>query len=328
MPGGASLTAADELGLLGAAAAVSAPTFGWVVAGLALRALGLLTEALINRVSQLAFRFGLPLMLFASAARVDYSTIGDAVYLLAGVLATLLTLAMAWSYSRWRGHPGPLQGIFVQASFRSNLAIVGIALAVAAYGERGLLLAAMPVALLTALYNVLAVWVLNTTHGGGTSIGALLGGIVRNPLIIGISAGVLLALSGLPVPGIVAPMGALMSTFFLPLMLLCIGGAMQLSKLRGTGPVAWEATAWRLCVGPLLTVLLALALGVRDAPLGVLFLLMSSPVAAASFVMVVAARGDGVLAANIVVLTTLLSIVTVTAGFFLLSLFALAGYPG
>ena len=37
-------------------------------------------------------------------------------------------------------------------------------------------------------------------------------------------------------------------------------------------------------------------MGVRDEPLGVLFLLISSPVAAASFVMVVAARGDGVLA--------------------------------
>jgi len=151
---------------------------------------------------------------------------------------------------------------------------------------------------------------------------------IRNPLIIGISAGVLLAVSGMPVPGFVAPLGALMSTFFLPLMLLCIGGAMQLSKLRGTGLIAWEAAAWRLCVGPLLTVLLAVAMGVRDEPLGVLFLLISSPVAAASFVMVIAAKGDGVLAANIVVLTTLLSLLTVTVGFFLLSLFALAGHPG
>jgi len=310
--------------LLGAAFAVSAPAFGWVVAGLTLRGLGLLTGPLVNRVSQLAFRFGLPIMLFASAARVDYSTIGSAVYLLAGALATVLTLALAWIYSRWRGYSRPLQGIFVQASFRSNLAIIGIALAVSAYGERGLLLAAMPVALLTALYNVLAVWVLNATHGGGATFAALLGGIIRNPLIIGISAGVLLAVSGMPVPGFVAPLGALMSTFFLPLMLLCIGGAMQLSKLRGTGLIAWEAAAWRLCVGPLLTVLLAVAMGVRDEPLGVLFLLISSPVAAASFVMVIAAKGDGVLAANIVVLTTLLSLVTVTVGFFLLSLFTLA----
>jgi predicted permease len=40
---------------------------------------------------------------------------------------------------------------------------------------------------------------------------------------------------------------------------------------------------------------------------------------------VVAARGDGTLAANIVVLTTLLSIVTITVGFFLLSVFSLVG---
>ena len=322
------MPATDALVLLGTALGVSAPTFGWVVAGLLLRRLGWLTEALISRVSLLAFRFGLPVMLFASAARVDYSAMGDAVYLLAGVLATLLTLAVAWVYSHLRGHPRALQGIFVQASFRSNLAIIGIALAVSAYGEQGLVLAAMPVALLTALYNVLAVWVLNTTLGIGASVGALLSGIARNPLIIGISAGVGLALSGLPVPAFVQPLGEGLSTFFLPLMLLCIGGAMQLSKLRNTGLIAWEATAWRLCVGPLLAVLLALALGVRDEPLGVLFLLISSPVAAASFVMVVAAKGDGVLAANIVVLTTLLSIVTVTLGFFLLTVFALVGHPG
>ncbi|MCB1913950.1 MAG: hypothetical protein KDG53_18975, partial [Rhodocyclaceae bacterium] len=80
---------------------------------------------------------------------VDYSAMGDAVYLLAGVLATLLTLAVAWVYSHLRGHPRALQGIFVQASFRSNLAIIGIALAVSAYGEQGLVLAAMPVALLS-----------------------------------------------------------------------------------------------------------------------------------------------------------------------------------
>ena len=102
---------------------------------------------------------------------------------------------------------------------------------------------------------------------------------------------------------------------------------MQMSQLRSTGAIAWEATAWRLCVGPLLTGLLALLMGVRDEQLGVLFLLVASPVAAASFVMVVAARGDGVLAANIVVLTTLLSIVTVTLGFFLLSMFSLVGQP-
>jgi len=51
----------------------------------------------------------------------------------------------------------------------------------------------------------------------------------------------------------------------------------------------------------------------------------AAPVAASSHVMVVVARGDGTLAANIVVLSTLLSSVTVTLGFFLLSAFSLVG---
>lgn len=322
------MTGTESLALLYSALAVSVPTFAWVVLGLLLRRAGLVSATLIGTVSRLAFNYGLPLMLFTSAAQVDYSALGSARYLLAGALGTLLTLALAWLYSLWRHHPRAHRGIFVQAAFRSNLAIVGLGLAVSAYGERGPLLAALPVALLTALYNVLAVWVLNSTLGSGTSLRVLLLGIARNPLIIGIAAGVALAVSGLPVPAVVAPAGSLLSAFFLPLMLVCIGGSMQLSNLRGSGSLAWEATFWRLCVGPLLTVLLALAMGVRDEPLGVLFLLLSSPVAAASFVMVVAARGDGVLAANIVVLTTVLSMATVTAGFFLLSVFGLVGQPG
>jgi predicted permease len=314
-----------SLQLFYSALTVSLPTFAWVVLGLLLRRVGAVSEELIGRVSRLAFNFGLPTMLFAGAAQVDYSTIGSARYLLAGVLGTMLTLLSAWLYSRWRGHPRALQGIFVQAAFRSNLAIVGLALAVSAYGERATLLAALPVALMTVLYNVLAVWVLNSTLGSGTTIASLLLGIVRNPLIIGIAAGVALALSPVPVPAVIVPAGKYLSALFLPLMLICIGGAMQLSKLRGTGPLAWEAAVWRLCIGPLLCVILALAMGVRGQPLGVLFLLVASPVAASSFVMVVAARGDGVLAANLVVLTTILSVITVTIGFFVLTLFGVAG---
>lgn len=322
------MSSPDVPALIGVALTVSAPTFGWVVVGLVLRHLGVLTETLVNRTSQWAFRYGLPAMLFASAAQVDYSALASAVHLLVAVLATFVTIALAWLYSHWRSHPRVVRGVFVQGAFRSNLTVFGLALSVSAYGERGLVLAAMPVALLTVLNNVLAVWLLNTTLGSGASMGALLAGIVRNPLIVGISAGVLLAVSGLPQPDFIEPMGGVLSAIFLPLMLVCIGGAMQLANLRNTQVIAWEATVWRLCVGPLLVVALAILIGVRDETLGVLFLLLASPVPAVSFVMVVAAKGDGPLAANIVVLTTLLSIVTVTIGFFLLSLFSLVGLPG
>ena len=153
-----------------------------------------------------------------------------------------------------------------------------------------------------------------------SSIPAILLGIARNPLIIGIAIGMVFPLLTIPFPQTLVSLSAGVSTYFLPLVLLCIGGSMKLSDLRGAGAITWEASLWRLCIGPLLAVMLALAMGVRGEQLGVLFLLLSSPVAAARFVMEVAARRDGVLAANIVALTTLLSMVTVTLGFFLVSL--------
>jgi predicted permease len=307
---------------------ISAPTFAWVLAGMLLSRLGWLTQSLNDRISRLSFKYGLPLMLFAGAAGVDYSILKSAGYLAAGVIATLAVVLLSWLYSGWRGHPLSERGIFVQGAFRSNLAIMGLALCISAYGETGAQLAALAVAIMTSLYNVLAVVVLNATLGGNSSVAAAFVGVLRNPLIIGIAAGATLALSGLPVPDIVEPASVWLSAFFLPLMLVCIGGAMKVEELRSSGPLAWESTLWRLAVAPALTVLLALALGVRDEPLGVLFLLVATPAAASGYIMVIAARGNGVLAANIVVLTTIFSALTLTMGFFLLSLLSLVGQVG
>lgn len=304
---------------------VSVPPFGWVLLGILLRRLKVLSEALITHISRFAFNLGLPIMLFAGAAQADYSNLLDSSFLLAGIVATLATVLLSWGYSSWRSHPRTLRGIFVQAAFRSNLALLGVALAVSAYGELGSVLVALPVAIMTVLYNILAVWVLNATLGTGTTAWSMVSGILRNPLIIGITCGVVLSVSSLPVPATIKPLGSVMAMFFLPVTLLCIGGSMDFSTLKVAGAIAWEATAWRLCLAPALGTALAVAMGVHGEQLGVLFLLLASPVAAASFVMVVEGKGDKILAANIVVLTTLLSVFTVTVGFFVLSIFGLVG---
>lgn len=315
----------QALALFLTAVSISLPTFGWVVLGMVLARVGWLPQALNSRISELSFRYGLPVMLFSGAAQVDLASWGSTRYVMAGVLSTFVVLALSWRYSIWRGHALHHRGIFVQAAYRSNLAIIGLALAVAAYGEQGTVLAALPVALMTILYNVLAVWVLNTTLGTSTGVRSVVAGVLRNPLVIGISAGIGFSLLPVPEPSWLSPMSRGLSAFFLPLMLVCIGGSMSLSRLYRADALTWEASLWRLLVSPAIGVCLALAMGVRDEALGVLFLLLATPVAVSGYVMVVAARGDGVLAANITVLTTLLSIVTVTLGFFCLSMLSLVG---
>jgi hypothetical protein len=313
----------EPLSLLLAALRISVPIFGWVILGAILSRVGVLRPGFINGVSRFSFNIALPIVLLVSASGVDYSALGSANYLFAAIISSLLVFGLSWFYARWRGFPRREVGIFVQGAFRSNLAVIGIALCVAAYGERGLVLAAPPIAVLTILFNILAIWVLDATLGNNNSVASMMMGILRNPLIVGILAGAFAAVSGVVLPAFSGTLSVGITTYFIPLLLTCIGGSIRLEGLTSIGVLVWETSVWRLLIAPVIAICVALLMGVRGDTLGVYFLLLSSPVAAASFVMVVAGRGDGALAANIIVLTSFLSLLSVTAGFFLLSLLRL-----
>ena len=57
--------------------------------------------------------------------------------------------------------------------------------------------------------------------------------------------------------------------------------------------------------------------------LGILFLMSSTPTAAASYIMVKAMKGNETLAANIIVMSTVASLLTVSIGLAILKSFAL-----
>lgn len=293
----------------------------WVLCGLLLQRAGWLSAELNRAASLLVFRIGLPIVLFFGASRVDYTQITQARYLLAGVIATLLLVLLAGIYGRWRGIERGDRAVFVQAAYRSNQGVVGIALCAEAYGAEGVALAALPVAVLTIIFNLIAVVLLGRAYGKRQTPLVILRGIISNPLIIGISLGVLVSLSQLQLNQQMYNLGAVLTGVFIPIALICIGASLNLRALRDSSSLTLEATAWRLLVGPLVAIAVAVSMGVHSAELGVLFLLMSAPPAAAGYIMVMAAGGNGPLAANIVVIGTLLSSLTITLGLALLQTF-------
>ncbi len=78
------------------------------------------------------------------------------------------------------------------------------------------------------------------------------------------------------------------------------------------------AAVAKLVAIPLLFVAGGVAIGLHGIELGVLLLMSSAPTAAASYVMVRAMGGNAPLAANIVALTTVGSLLTTSAGITLL----------
>jgi predicted permease len=166
------------------------------------------------------------------------------------------------------------------------------------------------------LYNILSVIILSPKQEG-ISLDMLIGvfkSLLKNPLIIGIMSGIIFFLFAIPVPELVIHTGQYFSNMTLPLALLCTGGSLNLQALKVNSFNCRFSTLLKIVAAPVLITAGAYLYGFTGAPLGIVFFMSASPTAAASYVM---ARGMGHnsdLAANIIAMTTIGSLITCSLG--------------
>ncbi len=298
---------------------VTAPIFVMVLLGLLLKKYAIINDEFVRMASGLVFNIGLPVMLFTSTATRDYSQLVNLTHIVALVLAVVIVFILSSITAPWHLANPRDRGVLVQGAFRGNLMIVGLAFCANAYGEEGLAIAALPVAILIVVHNVLSVYTLTRSlDNSRQNLPQTLTAFVKNPLIIGIASGLCANLLHLRLPALVLETSRYLGQMTLPLALICIGGALNLTQLRDDRGSAIIASTWKLLLTPALLLALAVPLKIRGIELGVLFLLAACPSATASFVLVKAMGGNGELAAKIVVLSTAASLFTVTGGLLML----------
>lgn len=309
----------SPLATLSFAFSVTAPIFVMLLLGIVLKRIQMINDEFIKIASQLVYNIGLPVMLFTTCATAHFGEMTDKNILIAFSLMTAIVFIGSLVTAHWHCKDPREHGVFIQGAFRGNLAILGLAFCANAYGDRGLAIAALPVAMTVVFYNVLSVYVLNRSlHPANSSLKPTLIGIAKNPLIIAILLGLIVNTITLPLPKVLLDSGKYLSQMVLPLALICIGGALDISRLTKLDSATLSASIWKLLLSPAIACGIAIALGVRGESLAILFLLAGSPTATISFVMVQAMNGNTKLAANIIVQTTLGSMLTVTAGLWLL----------
>ncbi len=305
---------ADFLTTLEFSLSVTGPIFLILGLGVWLRRIGMLTDAFIEVGSRLVFNVTLPALLFISVSKTRLDTSANFALIGIGLGATLLVWAAGELVARFAVREPRDRGVVVQGIFRSNMAIIGLAYCVNAYGPTGLAAASLYVGLVTILFNILSVVTLSASLHATQSVGRVLRSVAMNPLIIGIVLALPVSISGVKLPGIVLQAGEYFANMTLPLALLCTGAALDFRSLRHDPRDAVLAAVGKLIAVPLVFVLVGVALGFRDMDLGILLLMSSAPSAAASYVMVRAMGGNAALAANIVALTTVGSLFSTSAG--------------
>lgn len=293
---------------------VTGPIFVILGLGVLLRRVGLLTDAFIDAGARLVFTIALPALLFLSISRTRIGDAANVSMITFGLIATVLFYLLAERVARVAVAEKRDRGVVVQGAFRSNFGIIGLAYCVNAYGEAGLAAASLYLGLLTILVNVLAVITLSRSLQRSTGLGRILRGVAGNPLIVGILLALPVSAWNIPLPTVALQATQYLADMTLPLALLCTGASLDFRRLRDEIGNTALAAAGKLVAMPLLFVGGSLALGFRGMELGIMLLMASAPSAAAGYVMVRAMGGNATLAANIIALTTLGSLLTTSLG--------------
>jgi predicted permease len=208
---------------------------------------------------------------------------------------------------RLRGWPAGRFGAFTQGALRFNT-YLGLAAVGSLFGQAGLTLAALMLALMVPTVNVLSVWSLTAERG--VSVRSLLLPIAKNPLILACLGGALVNLSGLGLPGGSERLLSLLAAASLPLGLLCVGAALKPEQLSGEAPALASNSLLRLCAMPLLAWAVAYALQLPTMETSVLVLFFALPTAPTAYVLTRQLGGDSQLMAGIITLQTLLAAVS------------------
>lgn len=280
------------------------PLFALIVAGFYLRRWNFPNEAFWPGAERLNYFVLFPALLFSSLARAPLDN--PALKQLA--LAVMLGLGIGWLalllMRRLRGWPAARFGVFTQGTLRFNT-YLGLAAVGSLFGQPGLTLAALMLALMVPTVNVLSVWSLTAERG--ISLRSLLLPIAKNPLILACLGGALINLSGIGLPGGTDRLLSLLAAASLPLGLLCVGAALKPEELGGEVPaLAWSSLA-RLIGMPLLAWVIAQVLGLPAMETTVLVLFFALPTAPTAYVLTRHLGGDSQLMAGAITLQTLLA---------------------
>lgn len=303
------------------------PIFLVMILGWVLMRKGFFNEAFVKTADKYVFKVALPVLLFQDIATADIRSSFDLKFILFCMISTILMFLSVWLFSWIFIKDKSMVGAFAQGAARGSAAILGIAFVRNIYGASGM----APLMIVSAVpfYNILSVVIL-TFHSREqarldrkTQIRTACINVARNPIILGILAGLPFTLLHISIPAIPAKAITYVANTATPIALLSIGAGFQGSRALAKLKPALAASLIKLIILPAVFFPAALYFGFRQSELVAILIMLGSPTTVTCYIMAKNMGNDEVLTSSIVVLATLLSSVTLTAWIYLLRTMAL-----
>ena len=301
------------------------PIFLMMLLGMLFRKLGWMDEVFAAKMNKFVFLVPLPVLLFEQLATVDFSEVWDIKFILFCFVVTAISITISTLISLlWKDRS--IKGEFIQATYRSSAALLGIAFIQNIYGTVGM--APLMIIGSVPLYNIMAVVVLSFFKPGQKGmdkalIKKTLIGIITNPIIIGIVAGLLWSALKLPMPVILHKAVSSIGGVATPMGLMAMGATFDIKKAFGKIKPTVIAAFIKLVGFVAVFMPLAVAIGFRREKLIAILVMLGSATTVSSYVMAKNMGHEGVVSSSVVMLTTMCSAFTLTGWLYIMKCFGL-----
>jgi malonate transporter and related proteins len=287
------------------------PVFSLIALGGVLRRFDLLSADGWAALERLTYFVLFPPLMFMSI--VEGSFAGEEALKLGLALAgTVVTMAALMLLLRpVLPATGPQFSSIFQAGVRWS-GYVALGVIAGLQGEQGVALSAVGFAVLVPINNVMSVTVLSRyANSSPAPFSRVVRSVATNPLIISTVLAILLVGFGVRVSAPISDTLNMLGQATVALGLICVGAALDFrSMLTAPAPLAIGA-ALRLAVMPAVAAGMSYAIGLSDTSFEVAMVCVAAPVATSAYILSRQLGGDATLMANIITLTTLLSLVTI-----------------
>ena len=290
------------------------PIFLMMLLGMLFRKLGWMDDVFAAKMNKFVFLVPLPVLLFEQLATVDFSEVWDIKFILFCFVVTAISITISTLISLlWKDRS--IKGEFIQATYRSSAALLGIAFIQNIYGTAGM--APLMIIGSVPLYNIMAVVVLSVFKPGNNSfdkalVKKTLKGIVTNPIIIGIVAGFVWSALKLPMPSILHKTVSSIGATATPMGLMSMGATFEMKKATSKMKPTLVAVFMKLVGFCAIFLPMAALLGFRNEEMIAILVMLGSATTVSCFVMARNMGHEGTLSSGVIMMTTLLSAFTLT----------------
>lgn len=292
-----------------------APIFGLLILGHILRRGGIPSFEFWQLNDKLVYWVLMPSLLFykTSTTEFDPALIGSfAITILGGFACVILFGIVVW---RATSLSGPTASSVMQGASRHNT-FIALAVAERLYGSEGLALATLASAMLIPTTNLSVVSLMVTMISDKKGLGIIpniLRDLLRNPLLLAVTAGVISNLVVSKEVPVVHDMTRILGQAALPVMLLSVGASLRVREMTASTLPISLASVGKMIVFPVATFFIAQAVGLSEMQTMIALIFASAPTASSAYTLARQMNGDAPAMAAIIAVQTGLSFLSIPA---------------